>query len=266
VSSEAAHGAAGSRDLPAPLGFGSLISQSWRVYTSLFVGLLVISFCAFFIATTLQILVRTVASNAGSRPLAAGLGVLAPLVIYAALGSLTVALSSIAVADHVGGMGATARKTVGKARPVNKEIVAAALLAALVCMMVVIALAGIPGLFMSLFFGPPLVAQVITLEGSRLQTAVPRARELARSNWGRVFGYLFTLALGIGLLQFYVVEATSGVGTTALALIVILGGILIQATTTSFFAVIVTLLYFDLRARKESFGPEDLHAERARTE
>jgi hypothetical protein len=40
----------------------------------------------------------------------------------------------------------------------------------------------------------------------------------------------------------------------------------IQATTTSFFAVVATLLYFDLRARKESFGPEDLHAERARTE
>jgi hypothetical protein len=266
VSSEAAHGAAGSRDLPAPLGFGSLIAQSWRVYTALFARLLVISFCAFFVATALRILVTTLASNAGSRALAAGLGVLAPLVIHAALGSLAVALSGIAVADHVAGMGATVRKTVGKARPVNKEVVAAALLAALVCMMVVIALAGIPGFVISLFFGPPLVAQAITLEGSRLQTAIPRVRELARSNWGRVFGYLFTLAFGIGLLQFYVGVATAQVETATLALVVILGGILIQAATTSFFAVVATLLYFDLRARKESFGPEELHAERARTE
>jgi hypothetical protein len=266
VSSEAARGAAGSRDLPAPLGIGSLMGQSWRVYRATFLRLLAISFCAFFIATTLQIVVRTIASNSGSQPVAAGLGVLAPLVIYAALGSITVALTSIAVADHVGGVGATVRKTVGKARPVNKEILAAALLAALLCMMIVIALAGIPGLFMSLFFGPPLVAQVITLERSRLQAAVPRARELARSNWGRVLGALFTLALGIGLLQFYLVEAISGVQTAPLALIVILGGILIQATTTSFFAVVVTLLYFDLRARKEDFGPDELRAERAGTE
>lgn len=170
------------------------------------------------------------------------------------------------MADHVSGVGATVRKSIGKARPVNKEMFAAALLAALLCMMVVIALAGIPGFVITLFFGPPLVAQAITLEGMRLQSAVPRVRELARSNWGRVFGYVFCVALGIGLLQFYLGVATAEVRGSVLALLVVLGGVLIQAATTSFFAVVVTLLYFDLRARKENFGPDELREERARTE
>ncbi|MDQ3870258.1 MAG: hypothetical protein M3301_01415 [Chloroflexota bacterium] len=266
MSSEAARGAAGARNLPAPLGFGSLMAEAWRIYRAIFVPALVVSFCAFFIATTLQIVTRTVAANTGSRSIAAGLGVLAPLVIYSALGSLTVALVAIAVADHIGGLKPTVRKTVGKARPVNKEMLAAALLAALFTMMLVIALAGIPGLFMSLFFGPPLVAQAITLEGLRLQAAVPRVRELARSNWGRVLAYLFCTALGIGLLQFYAVQLTASVGSAALALAVIIVGILIQALTTAFFAVVSTLTYFDLRARKENMGPDELRAERLGTE
>jgi hypothetical protein len=254
--------------LPGPLSFSGLVASSWRSYISLFGRLLIVGFVCFAIADLIEIAVLSVTPLSREASLFGSLRFLFPLSMYVLLGSFMTALVSVAVADGTAGLSVSVGTMWRGVRAVFKEVIASNLLAVVVALSLVVLLAAFPFLFLPLFFGPPLVVHAVTLERKRLQEGVPRMRALARGNWGRTILYLLSVALGARLLQGAVLDGmwslTASLVTVLRAIVFVFSRVLIEAATASFVAVVGTFLYFDLRARLEDYGPEELRAERAR--
>jgi hypothetical protein len=116
----------------------------------------------------------------------------------------------------------------------------------------------IPGIYLGVGFS--LAIPVLLTEDARGGRALGRSRELVRGNWWRVFavvalGYLLSAILG-GAIEGLVAALTS-VSTTpdsvVSALVSIVAGTVSSLVTTPFVAAFLTVLYFDLRVRKEAF-------------
>jgi len=113
----------------------------------------------------------------------------------------------------------------------------------------------LPGVFVAVRFylGP----EVVVIEGKRGLAALRRSSELVRGAGWRVFGVglVSTLLAGtVGVLIQLPFDAAARAADSAAILLV--GGALAQALTTPVVALVATLLYFDLRARKESEDQE----------
>jgi hypothetical protein len=258
----------GELHLPAPLNFSGLIASSWRAYRSIFGRLLIIGFVLFGIADLIEIAVLTLTPIKNATTISSSLRFLFSLSMYVFLGSLVVALASIGVADVTAGLRVTVGSMWGGVRSALKEVVASNLLAVVIGLTLVVLLAAFPFLFLPLFFGPPLVIHVVTLERKRLPEAMPRVRELARGSWAKTILYLLCVAIGARLLQGAVLDglwiATNPFAATEVlrGTLFVLGRVLVEAATAGFFGVVATFVYFDLRARKEDYGPDELRAER----
>lgn len=120
----------------------------------------------------------------------------------------------------------------------------------------------VPGfIFMTWFFAS---APVCVLEGLGGTRAMGRSRDLVRGHGGRVFGFLFLMII----LQ-NVVAAPVNFGAEFLSKMFISSLVVQNLVSTSvqqvfnliitpFFSVVVILLYYDLRIRKEAFDLEVL--------
>lgn len=95
----------------------------------------------------------------------------------------------------------TVRAAFASLGPIRKELLACALLAGMIDLALAVFLGLLGLLLLGLFFGPPILVQVVALEKLSLQEAWPRARSLLKGRTARVLLYLLTIALGIGLLS-----------------------------------------------------------------
>jgi hypothetical protein len=116
----------------------------------------------------------------------------------------------------------------------------------------------IPGVY--LWVGFSVAVPVLLTEGVRGRTALSRSRGLVRGFWWRAFavallGYLLTGILSSVITGLVVGVSTVGTGEATLAGIVvsIVAGTVSKVLTTPFVAAFITVLYFDLRVRKEAF-------------
>jgi hypothetical protein len=108
----------------------------------------------------------------------------------------------------------------------------------------------IPGIYLAirLYFAP----QAVVAEKKGPIDALRRSGELVHGMWWRVFGIAIVLALVVAILG-----ALLGVPVTALAdstesgPLLVLGAIIADTVTLSFAALSGTILYFDLRARRD---------------
>jgi hypothetical protein len=116
----------------------------------------------------------------------------------------------------------------------------------------------IPGIYLGV--GVSLAIPVLLTEDARGGSALGRSRALVSGNWWRVFavvalGYLLSAILG-GAIEGLVAALTT-VSTTpdsvVSALVSIVAGTVSSLVTTPFVAAFLTVLYFDLRVRKEAF-------------
>jgi hypothetical protein len=116
----------------------------------------------------------------------------------------------------------------------------------------------LPGIYLAIGFA--LAVPALLTEDVRGGRALGRSRELVRGYWWRVFavvvlGYLLSGILG-GVIQ-GVVGGISTVNTArdslVGAIVSIIAGTVSTLVTTPFVAAFVTVLYFDLRVRKEAF-------------
>jgi hypothetical protein len=109
----------------------------------------------------------------------------------------------------------------------------------------------IPGIILALRWS--VVAQAAAVEREGWLPALKRSGELTRGNYWRILGLL----LITGLLSGGVTLAASAVplGSTSGAASVALG-IIARTLTASFTALMLALLYFDLRARKAAAPPD----------
>jgi hypothetical protein len=98
-----------------------------------------------------------------------------------------------------------------------------------------------------------LTYPIVILESQSGTRAIRRSRELMRGNIWR--------ALGILALGWIIVAVLGGVLGVALKLVPVLGAIgngLAQAIGVTYSSVVIVLLYFDARCRKEAFDLEHL--------
>jgi hypothetical protein len=116
----------------------------------------------------------------------------------------------------------------------------------------------IPGIYLWVSFS--LAIPVLLTERCGVGRSLGRSRELVGGFWWRVFavsllGYILSSVLG-GAIE-GVVAAVSTVNTTSDTVVgvvlAIVAGTLSKLVTTPFVAAFVTVLYFDLRVRKEAF-------------
>lgn len=95
------------------------------------------------------------------------------------------------------------------------------------------------------------VPQAVVVDGRRSVTALERSAELVRGSWWRVFGLVIfaTLATDIPgtLIQLPFNAWASSADSSAIALV---GAIVASAIAAPFEALMLTLLYFDLLARR----------------
>jgi hypothetical protein len=109
----------------------------------------------------------------------------------------------------------------------------------------------IPGVYLAVRFA--FVGQAVVLEQRGVFESLSRSGELVKDNWWRLFGIGLTFVIGLAIAE----------GIVQLVLTVIfhgLGGILAQNLVspilfTPIEYIALTLLYFDLRIRKEGFQP-----------
>jgi hypothetical protein len=125
----------------------------------------------------------------------------------------------------------------------------------------------IPGIIFALNYA--LIAQVVVVEGLSGQPAMNRSKELVVGWRGRIFGILFltgilnmvvTYAFQLLLPSASVVRNAQGIPAVQFnllnSLIQTLGAQLIQILLATYSAVCITLIYFDLRIRKEGYDLE----------
>lgn len=134
-----------------------------------------------------------------------------------------------------------------------KDVITAALSAGMICLALATFFGPIGLLILGTFFGPPILMQAICLEEVSLQEGWARTRLLLKGHALRVFGYLLTIALGIGLSGALVVSTVGGAiaespgRSIAFALI----QIVVLSATLPFLAAAQYACYRDLKYRKE---------------
>ena len=115
----------------------------------------------------------------------------------------------------------------------------------------------IPGIYLGVAFAVAL--PVLMSEGQRGSKALGRSRELIRGRWWKTA--LTLLVAGLlasilsGLVTGVVTATTTSTGSDRVAIffIAVVGGTLGAVVSTPFSAAYHTVLYFDLRVRKEAF-------------
>jgi hypothetical protein len=117
----------------------------------------------------------------------------------------------------------------------------------------------IPAIWLGVSFSVAIPA--LLTEGVKGRHALGRSRRLVRDRWWPTFGiivlailltYVISLIVG-GLSGALIGGATSGSSSIGGIVIAIIGGTLSRMLTTPFTAAVLTVLYFDLRVRKEGF-------------
>lgn len=120
-------------------------------------------------------------------------------------------------------------------------------------------------LMLGAYLVPALAGPVVIVEGTKTMDALTRTFELARKSELRVMGHLavyFLVALGLGLVLFLPFFFIFPGGTDTLSRsMVIVSGIVPAIVVPPMMSIAITLLYYDLRVRKEGFNIERLSQE-----
>ena len=116
----------------------------------------------------------------------------------------------------------------------------------------------VPGIY--LYVGFAVAVPVLLTEGLKGRKALGRSRRLVKGRWWGTFGVVFLGAILVGIVEGALVGLTA-IATTIDTADPTLGSFLVNTTATVLASVIatplsaafVTVLYFDLRVRKEAF-------------
>lgn len=190
-------------------------------------------------------------------PLPDGLSLPLSLVVRVILPAL-IATIGLAVASRVYEAWAQGRAiAIGTAaaelRPLIREVLAAGLMAGMVALALVVFLGGAGLILLPLFYGPPIVIQVIALESSPLQHAWPRSRSLLKGNWGRAVLVLLLVVLATAMLSAAALSAavgiTDGIPEAPRLLLLTVLQALIVGLALPFLAAVQVEVYSGLLAR-----------------
>ncbi|HEU4481024.1 MAG TPA: hypothetical protein VFS18_03990, partial [Actinomycetota bacterium] len=144
---------------------------------------------------------------------------------------------------------------VGSLRGRWREVVTAALFAAMFSFPLTL-FVGFLGLLV--LIGPPVVMQIVVIEGKPFRVAWPEAKMLASGNLGRILLHLLTVSLGIVLVRsalLGIVGATAD-GDAGLAAVYVIGQTVVTALTLPLLAACTYVCYLWLKATPAVVSPE----------
>ena len=264
-----------------PLSVGEALDTSFGIYRSLFASLLSVSVATQAIPLSIGVFIES-SGGATAHP---GLQAVA-LVLSLVLGAVGTATTTFLVAEAYLGGGLTTQQAFRKATPYIGPLIAASLLSVLVLgMSVLIVAVGTAALAMAagtrapvvigvglvisgivgiaVFCALAVVTPAMVLEELRRATAaMGRSLALTRGHRLRIFFALFVVLLllflpAVALSGFALAAGRSESGSPLLVAILMVTSIL-QILIYPFIYVLLTVLYYDLRVRKEGFDLEML--------
>lgn len=239
-----------------PLSLGEVLDTSFGIYRRLFPSLLFISVFTQTVPLALSVYVQAaggVLQHPALWVLSAGLALV--------LGSIATAASTFVVAENYLGASLTPQEAFLRSTPFMGRLIGTSLQVTLVV-----------GLGFLFFFFPGVIAlcgllitpSALVLEDLRGGTpAMRRSWELTRGFRGKIFGALVVafllLMIPAAALGAFAVGATAGSATeSTLTLAVLILQSALQILVYPFFYALTTVLYYDLRVRKEGFDLERL--------
>jgi len=159
----------------------------------------------------------------------------AQIILPVVLGTIAMALASVMFAET--GEGALGpRAAWRRITPLTRQMVFSGLFASMIAIWAVLLLREFGFILMPLFFGPPILIQVIALEKLDLRPARTRAFQLLRGQIGRVLVYLVVIALAIGLL------GTALLSTVVVVFDPVLDGAVLAAVFSVFQVLVAALM------------------------
>lgn len=123
------------------------------------------------------------------------LSLLLRVIVPALLASAAIAVASVVFAQSDDGRTSSLREALRSLGPLTREVAAAGLLAGMIALAFVVFLGGFGLMLLPLFYGPPIIVQVISIETLPLQLAFPRTKEVMRGNWLKVIAALALIVL-----------------------------------------------------------------------
>lgn len=187
--------------------FSAFIRDSWTQFRSEAPRLIAIFCFVHVVAALLPYLVVFDVPDAVGYPLVFLFRVAIPVV----LGTFAVAAASLLLLEGPdletddGTLDGVTPRPLDRIRARWTDLVVMGLVASLLGTAAVLLLGAYGFLILHLFYGPPVAAQVLTLEGLRYGEALQRARVLLRGNW-RTILYLLNASLAIGALGLFVLD------------------------------------------------------------
>ena len=128
------------------------------------------------------------------------------VVIPVILGSVAVAVISLLMLRRRGESSASLGEAASLTRSSGTDLLAMSLVATMLAILAVLFLGAYGFIVLHLFYGPVVAVQILVSERMPLRDSLSRARAYLRGNWLLV-GYLFAVALLLGLVSFLVLGA-----------------------------------------------------------
>jgi hypothetical protein len=249
-----------ARPDPRPPTFSTVIAQAWRLYTAnLGTLFLLFALIALVMTAVPALLIFDIADG-----MALPLYLLLAVVLPAVLASIGFGITALLLWDRdkpridAEAHPLTIRGAFNSLGRFKKELLASALLAGMIDLALAAFLGLLGLLLVGLFYGPPILVQVVTIERMSLQEAWPRAKELLRGRTPRVFLYLLAVALGTSLLSAVTLNilaaVTEGLPDVANYLVLSVLQILAVGLTVPLLACASYVCYRELRAEKDFTG------------
>lgn len=239
-----------------PLSLGEVLDTSFGIYRRLFAPLLVISAVTQAIPLAIGVFVEA-AGGMVQQPAVAMLG-FGLAIVFGAVGT---AASTFLVAETYLGGSLTTQEAVLRSTPFLGRLIASSLLVSLVAGMGLVLLI-VPGLI--LLSGLFITPAALVLEDIAAPTlAMSRSWELSRGYRGKVLGALAAIFLllvipgvAIGALAVGTSDASAAETTLSVGAMIVQAAL--QILVYPLIYVLTTVLYYDLRVRKEGFDLEML--------
>ncbi len=237
-----------------PKTLGDLVSSTFRLYADNFAPLLVMS----FLAQT-----PSLAAEVTPAPLSWLFTVVGLVLLFLVAGPMVHAVAQATLGREI-----RLDECVGRARQRVAYLIVAAIIVLLLSVgaaLLSLLLVGIP-LFIYLVVALAFYVHAIMFEGADGISALGRSRELVRGSWWRVFGIMLVFGIISGVILMVVsipgfILAWSDLASGSINSLagIYFGVINIIALPVGLIAG--TLIYFDLRVRKEGYTLEQLAAD-----
>jgi hypothetical protein len=220
------------------MSVGGILGESWGLYTRFFRRFFVIALVVYLVVNLLNALIGSLLGHgAGIAALVALITLMITIVgTFWLQGALVYAVSDV----RDGTIDTTVRQVFERIQPLLGTLIAAGLLAG-VAIAVGFVLLLVPGLVLLTWWC--LIVPVIVLEGKQIGESFSRSRELVRGHGWTVLGVILITALLVAVSSGIIESIFSFLGSFLRYWI---GGSIASAIVGPFFAVALTLMYYNL--------------------